>query len=151
MSDLRLWVTLLAAVSALAGLAGGMLLAEGGKPAAHSGPFADYERLFLSEFQLDAERAELLHQVLRNYHREIENAKQRHIDAYISAMEPELRRCALRYRDLVRNHVLPADQRARYDELVSTNGDLTTPQETASLLGRLGELIAEVKQAPPDT
>ena len=32
MSDLRLWVTLLAAVSALAGLAGGMLLAEGGKP-----------------------------------------------------------------------------------------------------------------------
>ena len=105
MSDLRLWVTLLAAVSALAGLAGGMLLAEGGKPAAHSGPFADYERLFLSEFQLDAERAELLHQVLRNYHREIENAKQRHIDAYISAMEPELRRCALRYRDLVRGHL----------------------------------------------
>jgi hypothetical protein len=126
LNDLRLWVVLLAAVSALAGLAGGMLLA-GGKPPPPSGPFADYERLFASEFQLDPERAELLHQVLRNYHREIENAKQRHIDAYISAMEPELRRCALRYRDLVRNHVLPSDQRERYDQLVGNYPSPETP------------------------
>ena len=89
------------------------------------------KRLINQTFEAQAAKASAMNEVVNNA-----------LTVKSLALEPEMER---RWEQRL------AAANARYDELVSTNGDLTTPQETASLLGRLGELIAEVKQAPPDT
>lgn len=116
MNSPRLWIVLLVLESALAGLAGGVLLARSMRgPEAPSGPFADYETLLVEELDLGPERARLLHQLLLHYHQEIEDVKQTHQAAYVSAMEPDLVLLGRRYHGLVRDHVVPPDRRAVFD------------------------------------
>ena len=127
MNDLRVWAALLALVSGLAGAAGGLLLADELRaPEVRSGPFGDYERLLVREFDLEGARAAALADLLRNYQRDIEEVEQRHLASYRSALEPELARLGRRYRGLIRDHVLPEDRRARFDELaqgIPSNGN----------------------------
>jgi hypothetical protein len=115
-NSLRLWIVILATVSAAAGFAGGLLLHAALTPQP-KGPFADYERLMDERFELSPERARLFHTVLASYNQEREAVKDRFLAESMSAMEPELRHVGLKYRDLIRNSVLPPDRREEFDRL----------------------------------
>ncbi|MFN0242667.1 MAG: hypothetical protein ACKVWV_07215 [Planctomycetota bacterium] len=118
MTNLRLWVLVLALVSFGVGLASGTWFAASLlRPTPDRGPFDDYEARLVAEFQLSPERAQLLHVVLANYHKEIEEIKDRHMAAYTSAMEPELAERGRYYRGLIQTRVLPQDQRAKFERL----------------------------------
>jgi hypothetical protein len=80
-------------------------------------PFEDYQRMFLSEFDVSPERAWLFSQLMRNYDDEIEDLRQTALENSMAELGPELNRLGLRYRDQIRNHVLPEDQRGDFDRL----------------------------------
>ncbi len=114
--SLRLWIVLLAATSFLAGTAGGVVLGmELANDPPERGSFADYETLLLSEFELSPDRARGLRRVLDQYQRQIENLKNRNA----AALEPELARLGLTFRGVVRDTVLPADERQRFERLAA--------------------------------
>lgn len=128
MDRLRLWIASLALVCFLAGGAGGLLVARGSRPGGGAlGPFEDYRRMFAAHFDLSPERARLMGELLRNYHKDIEDVRQRALEASMSDLEPDLNRLGLRYRDLIRNHVLPEDQRAEFDRLAAASPWPTVP------------------------
>ena len=118
MKNLRLWTLLLALVSFGSGLAAGLLVSGRLRPAPPGGaPFEDYHRRFVTSFELSPERSRLLAELLRNYDRELEEVRQRAVASSLSDMEPDLRRLGLRYRGLIRDHVLPAGRREEFDQL----------------------------------
>lgn len=118
MSRLRLWVAALAATSFLAGGAAGLLIAETarGDPGP-ARPFEDYQRLFLAHFELSPEGERLFSELMRNYDNDIGDLQQRALEESMADLGPELNQLGLRYRDMIRNHVLPKDQRAEFDRL----------------------------------
>jgi hypothetical protein len=117
-SALRSWIALLALVSFLAGLASGLLVAERrAVPEAPRGAFVDYQRMFSDRFELGAERQRILGGLLRSYQEDIARIRDRHTAEYLSAMEPELRDSGLRYRNIIRNELLPEEDRAEFDRL----------------------------------
>ena len=125
MNDVRLWVVLLAVVSVLTGFAGGLLLSESLNPHPQPRePFADYHRSCVETFDLSEERAALLAELLRNYHRDLEVLRLQALAESQSEMEPDLVRIGLRYRALIRDHVLPEAQRAQFDELAGRAEEL---------------------------
>ena len=116
---LRAWIGLLALTAALAGGVAGVALERqrlgaGGPPAA---PFEAYERLVRASFELSPERAQAFSQVLRRYQRDLDAIRQGALEDSMGRLEPELVRLGLRYRDLIRNHVLPAADRGEFDRL----------------------------------
>ena len=116
MNNPRAWIAVLAVVAFLAGLAGGMLLSARTQTREHA-PFEDYRREFVARFELDPERARLFDELLRNYARELEDIRQRALANSLSAMDEQLAATGLRYRDRIRNHVLPESRRAEFDAL----------------------------------
>jgi hypothetical protein len=115
-SGLRAWLVILAVTCFLAGLAGGILIGlELQPPPAERGPFADYEELLVERFDLSPRRAELLHKVMNEYHKRIENLKARYVDD----LEPDLVRLGLTFRGHVRDDVLPASRRDEFDRLAA--------------------------------
>jgi hypothetical protein len=120
-TNLRLWVSILALTAFLAGLACGPLIMAWLFPqerALSSGPFADYERMLVNTFQLETERREPLHAILDQYRRDLESIKDRHMADYMSAMESELTDLGRAYREEIRDSVLPPDRRGEFDRLV---------------------------------
>lgn len=116
MTNPRLWIAILASVCFLAGMASGLLVAERSRPALESEqPFADYRREFVARFELDARRERLFAELLRTYARDLEDIRQRALASSVSAMDEQLAATGLRYRDYIRNHVLPESQRAAFD------------------------------------
>jgi hypothetical protein len=116
MNALRGWILLLAGMFFLSGLACGVLLTLVMRPAEPpQGPFADYRELLAAEFELSAERRRGLAGILERYQRELEVLQGRQA----AAIEPELRRLGLQYRDLIRDYVLPESERARFDALAA--------------------------------
>ena len=114
MNGVRFWIATLALTTFLAGLAGGVLIGlEIQPPPPDRGPFADYEALLVDEFDLEPRRAELLHEVMNEYHRRIENVKARNV----AALEPDLVRLGLTFRGIVRDDVLPASKRDEFERL----------------------------------
>jgi hypothetical protein len=59
----------------------------------------------------------LFQAVLAGYNDELEAVKDRWVAESMSQMEPELSRIAKTYRERIRNHVLPEDQRAEFDRM----------------------------------
>lgn len=119
MKDARFWIVILALVSFLAGGAAGALVArERFAPAPPRGPFADYESLINGHFDLDVERRRILRGLLQNYQEDLERIRDRHTAQLLSAMEPELRDKGLRYRNILRDELLPESDRAEFDRLV---------------------------------
>ena len=117
MGALRIWAVILALVSFSAGGVGGLLLApRGGSVYADAGHFRDYQQHFVEQFELSAERADLLAQLLRHYETEFESVRQRALERSMSDMEPELVRLGNRYRDIIRNNVLPLNQRDEFTD-----------------------------------
>ncbi len=124
MGALRGWILLLAGMAFLAGLASGMLLGISTRPAEPpQGPFAEYRELLAAEFDLSPERRRGLAAILERYQRELEVLQGRQA----AAIEPELRRLGLQYRDLIRDFVLPEAQRARFDALAAAEPWPPTP------------------------
>jgi hypothetical protein len=121
-TNLRLWVCILALTAFLAGLACGPFVTAWFVPAsrpAMSGPFADYERLLVQTFHLPPERREPLHVILDQYRHDIDGIKDQHMADYMTSMEPALREKGLQCREEIRDKVLPESQRAEFDRLVS--------------------------------
>ncbi len=122
MSSLRVWILVLAATCFAAGLGSGVVLGEArasrrsSAPAAGD-PCAVYRRLFEATFQLSAERRELFDELMARYEEELADLRQRALAASVSHRSEELAHLGLRYRDHIRNHVLPFEQRARFDQL----------------------------------
>ena len=120
MNSPRLWVAILALVCFLAGSASGLLYASATRqPPPSGGPFDEYKRAFCAEFKLDTARSKLFDELLANYHKEIEDVRQRALANSLAEMEPQLVKLGDRYRDVIRDHVLPENQRAEFDALAN--------------------------------
>ncbi|MCB9914185.1 MAG: hypothetical protein H6828_03420 [Planctomycetes bacterium] len=108
---------MLALVAFLAGLAAGLTGAELSRShEAPTGASADLQR-YAEAFDLDAERQRLLAGLLDHYNRDLEEIQNRYTAEIRREMEPELRRKGLEYRSLLRDRLLPPEQRARFDSL----------------------------------
>jgi hypothetical protein len=118
LNSVRLWVVLLAATSFLAGLSAGMALSRPAPTVERSDePFHDYRVALTREFELDAERSRLFGELLRNYQRDLDASRERVLAASRSQLEPELAELGLRYRQLIRDHVVPPVRRGDFDTL----------------------------------
>lgn len=118
MNDLRAWIVALALTAFGVGVATGLLLAEKRNPrSSEPVPFSNYQQLLTSSFSLPPPRRQALSQVMGLYEREVEIVRQRYLAKAGSDMERDLVDIGLRYRDLIRNHVLPPAQRERFDRL----------------------------------
>src|SRR5689334_8048075 len=119
MNNLRLWIVLLACSAFGAGRGIGWFAA--GKVHARvereSGPFEDFQRRFAGTFQLSAERERLLGELLANYQRDIDGLEKAQLETGRADLEKQLVKLGLTYQDLIRNSVLPPDQRSEYDRL----------------------------------
>lgn len=117
--SLRAWIGALTLTAALAGGVAGVLLERHRQGAAGppEGPFEAYERHFLASFELSPERAQLFSQILRHYQRDLDGIRQGALEDSMGTLDPELVRLGLRYRDLIRNHVLPEADRGEFDRL----------------------------------
>lgn len=118
MHSVRLWVVLLALTSFLGGLTAGMTVARPAPAAPQiDEPFGDYRLAFRQQFELDPERDRLFGELLRNYQSDLDASRERVLAASRAQLEPELAQLGLRYRGLIRDHVLPPHRRAEFDQL----------------------------------
>ncbi len=120
MIGLRGSIVILAISCLAAGAGAGVLAARSLAPREvpqREGTFADYEALMHQTFELSPERSEVLHAVLESYESDLAGIKDRHMAHYMSSIETELRERGRYYRGLVRDRVLPEDQRAKFDQL----------------------------------
>lgn len=115
MTSLRLWIAVLALTCFGAGVGLGLYV-ERSVRAEHP-PGDDYEALFVREFDLSPERRRLFEELMSHYKREVEEVRQRALADSLDRIEQELGALGRRYRDWVRNRVLPEDQRPRFDAL----------------------------------
>ena len=118
MNSIRLWVTVLALVSFLAGSAAGKILTERSTARdADRGALADYEELLVRQFDLSPERRRFLRVLLDHYDQEVTRIRNDHLSSYRSAIEPDLRRLGIEYNQYIRDKVLPPEQRLAFDAL----------------------------------
>ncbi|MDF1799908.1 MAG: hypothetical protein P1V81_12080 [Planctomycetota bacterium] len=117
MASHKLWVLILALVSALAGFTGGQLVQPPEPPQPERALFAGYADRLAADFDLSPDRERALRLLLMGYERKLEELKTRHL----AELEPELVRLGDTYRDYIRDKVLPEDRRAEFDALVSGN------------------------------
>jgi hypothetical protein len=119
LEDLRLWTCLLALACFAAGTSAGVLVARARapEPLAPEAPFDAYRGAFLRRFPLDPRRERLFEQLLRNYEKEIEDAR----TELLRRSQPELERAmatiGVRYQGYVRDFVLPPERRGEFDAL----------------------------------
>jgi len=122
-NNLRLWVGILSLTCFLAGLACAPFVSAWILPPNSSraeASFADYEAMLVQTFKLSPERREPLRTILGQYRQDIERIKDSHMADYMSSMEPELREVGLRYREQIRDRVLPEALRPEFDRLASS-------------------------------
>ncbi len=118
MNNLRLWVVLLALVSFGAGAAAGIWgSAARLQPPAKLGPFDDYRRMLLQAFPLSSERAKHLETVLAAYAKDIDAIQARRMADTMTKYGSELEESGRYYRGLIKDRVLPEDQRERFEQL----------------------------------
>ena len=120
MSNLRLWVAILALTAFLAGVATGPWVSAWFMPSPRvvsSGAFDEYERALSQIFELSPERRAPLRAILDEYRRDIERIKDRHMADYMSSMEPDLRKLGRAYREEIRDKVLPESRRDEFNRL----------------------------------
>jgi hypothetical protein len=114
-NDVRAWIGLLAAVVFLAGIATGVMWERDRDPRRDVGRFDDYAGLLQEDFELSPERMGHLRVILREYEADISRLEREHRAAYRAGLEPELRPVTEQYAQIVRDYVIPARHRARYD------------------------------------
>lgn len=125
MNPLRAWICVLAGTAFCAGLAGGLYWGERRAAAGEfSGSHSEaYRRMFEDEFDLSPQRRRLFEELLERYDEELEEIRQRALAQSVSRLEDDLAALGVRYRDAIRNYVLPDDQQQHFDRLVAQ----TTP------------------------
>ena len=120
MSNLRVWIALLALTCFAAGVSSGLFLAaERREPARSDQPFGNYRAAFVERFGLDPTRAALFEDLLHEYHEELEAARTGLLARSRSELEPQLEQIGVRYAEAIRDHVLPPERRAEFDALKS--------------------------------
>ncbi|HTF90503.1 MAG TPA: hypothetical protein VK843_18950 [Planctomycetota bacterium] len=123
MSNLKLWILLLAFSAFGAGIGVGWFVSNRIEARAerdrNMGPFEGFQREFARTFKVSDERKRLLGELLANYQREIEAKEQAQLERGRVDLERELQTLGLNYRELIRNSVLPPDQRSEYDRLAA--------------------------------
>ncbi len=113
---LRGWIVLLASVSALAGFAAGLLVAmQFGPDPEPTGAFARYREAIVQEFDLSPERERVLASVLDEYARQLEDLQARGL----RPLGDEQAKRGLRIHEMIRDRIIPSDQRDRFLELSS--------------------------------
>ncbi len=119
MNATRAWVVLLTVVVFLSGAAAGVLAERMSAKRSDRGPMEDYALALAAEFDLSPERQGHLRVLLNAYDRDVSRVMTKHEIAYHSDLEPDLRPLYEEYDRLIRDMVLPAHQRARFDELAA--------------------------------
>lgn len=115
-SSLRAWIVLLAGVSALAGFAAGLLVAtQLGPDPEPQGAFARYREAIVQEFDLSPERERVLASVLDEYERQLEDLQARGL----RPLGDEQAARGRRIHEMIRDRIIPSDQRDRFLELSS--------------------------------
>ena len=121
MNPLRVWIAVLAGTAFCAGLAGGLYWGE--RRAAVDQLDGDYSavyrRMFEDEFDLSPERRRLFEALLERYDEEVEEVRQRALAQSVIRLDEDLAALGVRYRDAIRNHVLPRAQQEHFDRLVA--------------------------------
>lgn len=119
MNVARAWAVIAMAVAFLAGAAAGVLGERASTARAPEGPFESYARLLERHLELGPDRAHHLRVLLTAYASDVERVVKAHQADYRAALEPDLRPIHEEYDRLVRDLVVPADRRARFDELAT--------------------------------
>lgn len=123
MTNLRLWIVLLAASAFGAGLGVGWFASSQAQVQAEraraSGPFEGFRREFVAVFGLSPERERLLRELLSHYEREIDDLERAQLESSRGELTGKLENLAVTYGGRIRNSVLPPDQRAEYDRLAA--------------------------------
>lgn len=121
MNSLKLWIVLLALVAFLCGLGTGLYVAEReARAAALDQEFGEFERKFVAAFELDTRHQRLLAGFLDHYNREAQEIKDHYAAQNHQEMEPKLRRLGLEYRAILRDRLLSASQRPKFDRLMAS-------------------------------
>ena len=122
MNSARAPPTVLASTSFLAGVAAGLLYAalqaEEPRP---EGDFVGYQSRLVEQFNLGAERSELLGAVLSNYEQDLMRVQDQQTARSMETMEPELRELGKRYWALIREGVIPPNSRGEFDRFAEQN------------------------------
>ena len=79
MSRERVWILVLAGTCFFAGVAGGIVFSLRQFAPEPSGPFADYHESMVRTYDLDAEQADRLGEILAAYDERLENLKSRQL------------------------------------------------------------------------
>lgn len=116
MNDLRTLIGLLVGVVFLAGAATGVLWERSHDERRDVGQFDDYAGLLQQDYDLSPERMGHLRVILREYEADISRVEREHRAAYRAGLEPELEPVTEEYAKIVRDYVIPAQHRARYDQ-----------------------------------
>jgi hypothetical protein len=118
----RTWITVLTGTSFLAGLATGLLFSatQVEEPAAE-GEFAGYQSRLTEQFELSAERSDLLGVVLASYEQDLVRVQDRQNARSMTTMEPELRDLGRRYWGVIRESVIPPNSRGDFDRFAEQN------------------------------
>lgn len=119
MNNLRVWIALLALACFAAGLTAGVFVAEARseEPRRSGEPFEDYRAALVERFRLEPERERLFAELLRSYHKSIEDTRTRLLTDHRPELESELAEIGARYHAYIRDHVLPPDRRAEFEAL----------------------------------
>ncbi len=126
MSSTRVWILVLGVVCFLSGLATGVIYSEQTRQQPSlEGPFSDYCELISTRFDLDSQRRELFEALLQHYEEDLQKIQDQHAANYATAMEPVLSELGIRYRDLIRDHVLPENRRSEFVALCDDFADYT--------------------------
>ncbi len=75
----RVWIVVLAVTCFFAGVAGGVVFSVGRFAPEPSGPFADYHARMVRDYDLDAEQADKLGQILAAYDERLDSLKSRQL------------------------------------------------------------------------
>lgn len=114
MNLLRTWILLAVGVAFSAGLAAGILSQRLGQdPSEAGGALGLYREALVQEFGLEPERERALFSVLDAYQRNLEDLQAE----ALASREAELVSLAEGIQRLIRDYVLPADQREHFDAL----------------------------------
>ncbi|MEZ5979180.1 MAG: hypothetical protein R3F34_13285 [Planctomycetota bacterium] len=109
----RAWIVCLAGVCFLAGFASGVLRERRGfdRVARAEGAFAAYRERLVRDFDLSPERERWLGMLLESYQQQLEQLESRGL----AGMQDEVVELGDRYNDWIRERVIPASQRQRFD------------------------------------
>ena len=122
MNGARTWITVLTGTSFLAGLATGLLFsATQAEESSAEGEFAGYQSRLTEQFELSAERSDLLGVVLASYEQDLVRVQDRQNARSMTVMEPELRDLGRRYWGVIRESVIPPNSRGDFDRFAEQN------------------------------